>query len=52
MEQTQHWSELFERTAMGYTTAYDQLSEQVKPNIQILLAYTSGLRKPGVSTPG
>ena len=34
MEQTQHWSELFERTPMGYTTAYDQLSEQVKPNIQ------------------
>ena len=24
---------------MGYTTAYDQLSEQVKPNIQTLLAY-------------
>ena len=39
MGQTQHWSEIFERTAVGYTTAYDQLSEQVKPNIQTLLAY-------------
>lgn len=39
MEQTQHWSELFERTAVGNATAYDQLSEQVKPNIQTLLAY-------------
>ena len=28
----QHWSEIFERTAVGYATAYDQLSEQVKPN--------------------
>lgn len=39
MEQTQHWSELFERTAMGYATAYDQLSEQVTPNLHTLLAY-------------
>lgn len=39
MEQTQHWSEIFERTAVGYATAYDQLSEQVKPNLQTLLAY-------------
>lgn len=39
MEQTQHWSELFERTAVGYATAYDQLSEQVKPNLYTLLAY-------------
>ena len=33
MEQTQHWSKIFERTPMGYATAYDQLSEQVKPNL-------------------
>lgn len=39
MEQTQHWSELFERTAVGYATAYDQLSEQVNPNLHTLLAY-------------
>ena len=39
MEQTQHWSEIFERTAVGYATAYDQLSEQVKPNLHTLLAY-------------
>ena len=39
MEQTQHWSEIFERTAMGYTTAYDQLSEQVNPDLNTLLAY-------------
>lgn len=39
MEQTQHWSEIFERTAVGYATAYDQLSEQVKPNLHTLRAY-------------
>lgn len=39
MEQTQHWSEIFERTAVGYVTAYDQLSEQVNPNLYTLLAY-------------
>ena len=35
----QHWSEIFERTPMGYATAYDQLSEQVKPNLYTLRAY-------------
>lgn len=39
MEQTQHWSEIFERTAVGYATAYDQLSEQVNPNLYTLRAY-------------
>lgn len=39
MEQTQYWSELFERTAVGYATAYDQLSEQVTLNLDTLLAY-------------
>ena len=39
MEQTQYWSELFERTAVGYATAYDQLSEQVKPDLYALLSY-------------
>lgn len=44
MEQTQHWSDVFERTAMGYATAYDQLSEQVKPNLHTLRAYFKAYR--------
>lgn len=39
MEQEQHWSDVFERTAVGYATAYDQLSEQVNPNLHTLRAY-------------
>ena len=44
MEQTQHWSEISERTAMGYATAYDQLSEQVNPDLNTLLAYFKAYR--------